>query len=377
MGTIPASTRMNHCGPTAPVNNAPVPKWRGDEMKAIQLLESGIVKISELPVPSIGPGELLLSMRACGLCGSDLAKIFSRTPLKPPVPLGHELVGVVQAVGEGVRRFAPGDRLAVAHHVPCGRCRYCRHGNDSMCLQFKATNIDPGGFAEFVRIPAQQTAQAAFALPDSLPDDVGIFMEPLACAVRAVKRSDIRAGDQIVVVGAGCMGLLVAQAVAVSGARPVCVDIRQERLELAHSLGIEATLNVAGSDPRVALRSVTDDDGIDGAILTAVSPPMVEAALGVLRAGGTINLFADAGEAGLTPIDLSLFYRRELSLTATYSATPVELEEAMRLLASGRIRTAPLISHRFDLSRFAEGVRLQREGQATKIVFYANGTVAA
>src|SRR5574337_2079021 len=330
MGTIPASTRMNHCGPTAPVNNAPVPKWRGDEMKAIQLLESGIVKISELPVPSIGPGELLLAMRACGLCGSDLAKIFSKTPLKRPVPLGHELVGVVKAVGEGVQRFAPGDRLAVAHHVPCGRCRYCRHSNDSMCPQFKATNIDPGGFAEFVRIPALQTAHAAFTLPEKVADDVGIFMEPLACAVRAVKRSNVRAGDRIVVVGAGCMGLLVAQAVAVFGADPICVDIREERLELARTLGIEATLNMAGQDPSAVLRSVIEEDGIDGAILTAVSTLMVEATLGVLRAGGSINLFADAGDVGRMAVDLSLFYRRELSLPATYSATPVELGEALR-----------------------------------------------
>jgi L-iditol 2-dehydrogenase len=173
------------------------------------------------------------------------------------------------------------------------------------------------------------------------------------------------------------MGLLVAQAVAVFGARPICVDIREERLELARTLGIETTLNVAGTDPRRALRSVTEADGIDGAILTAVNASMVEAALGALRAGGTINLFADAGEAGRMTIDLGIFYRQELSLTATYSSTPVELKEAIRLLASGQIRTAPLISHRFDLSRFAEGARLQREGQATKIVFYANGTGAA
>ncbi|VUZ84234.1 alcohol dehydrogenase [Candidatus Methylomirabilis lanthanidiphila] len=364
---------MNRCGPTVLAKTAPAPERHSDGMKAIQLLEYGIVECVEMPVPTIGPGELLLAMRACGLCGSDLAKVFSKTPLEPPVPLGHELVGVVKAVGEGVRRFAPGDRLAVAHHVPCGRCRYCRHGNDSMCPQFKATNIDPGGFAEFVRIPALQTAQAAFMLPERATDDVGIFMEPLACALRAVKRSDVQAGDQIVVVGAGSMGLLVAQAVAASGARPICVDIRQERLELARTLGIEAIVNVAESDPHLALRSVTEDDGIDGAILTAVSASMVQAVLGILRAGGTINLFADAGDVGRMPIDLSLFYRRELSLTATYSATPVELEEALQLLTSGQIRTAPLISHRLDLSRFAEGARMQREGQATKVLFYAKG----
>lgn len=346
-------------------------------MKAVQLLKPGIVECTELPVPSIGPGELLLAMRACGLCGSDLAKIFGKKPLERPVPLGHELVGVVKAVGEGVQRFAPGDRLAVAHHVPCGRCRYCRHGSESMCHQFKATNTDPGGFAEFVRIPALQAAQTAFALPEELPDETGIFMEPLACALRAVKRSDVQAGDQIIVVGAGCMGLLVAQTIAAVGAKPICVDLREERLELARTLGVKAVLNVAGSDPRTALRSVTEEGGIDGAILTAVSAPMLEAVFSVLRAGGKINLFADAGNAGRMVIDLSAFYTQELSLTATYSATPVELAEAIQLLASGQIRTDPLISHRFDLSRFDEGARLQRGGQATKVLFYPWGVSAS
>ncbi len=342
-------------------------------MRAVQLVGPGIVELVDLPIPSIEPGELLLEMRACGLCGSDLGKIFGEMPLGRSVPLGHELVGVVRAVGEGVRRFAPGDRLAVAHHVPCGRCRYCRHGSESMCPQFKATNIDPGGFAEFVRIPALQIEQTAFALPEKLSDEAGIFMEPLACAVRAVKRSNVQVGDQIVVVGAGCMGLLVAQTIAAFGARPICVDLREERLELARTLGVEVTLNVAGWDPLTALRSVTEKEGIDGAILTAVSAPTLEAVLGVLRAGGKINIFADAGDAGRMTIDLSAFYRQELSLTATYSATPVELGEAIQLLASGQVQTVPLISHRFDLSRFDEGARLQRGGQATKVLFLPAG----
>ena len=346
-------------------------------MRAIQLVGPGIVELVELPMPSIGPGELLLEMRVCGLCGSDLGKIFGEMTLGRSVPLGHELVGVVKAVGEGVQRFALGDRLAVAHHVPCGRCRYCLHGSESMCPQFKATNIDPGGFAEFVRIPALQIAQTAFVLPEEIPDEAGIFMEPLACAVRAVKRSNVQVGDQIVVVGAGCMGLLVAQTIAACGARPICVDLREERLELARTLGVETTLNVAGSDPLMALRSVTETEGVDGAILTAVSATMLEAVTGVLRAGGKINIFADAGDAGRMAIDLSAFYRRELSLTATYSATPVELGEAIQLLASGQVQTFPLISHRFDLSRFDEGARLQRGGQATKVLFLPAGVSTA
>ncbi len=339
-------------------------------MRAVQLREPGIVELVEMPVPSIGPGELLLEMRACGLCGTDLAKIFGGNRAERPVPLGHEVVGVVKAVGEGVKRFVPGDRLAVAHHVPCGRCRYCRHGSESMCPQFKATNIDPGGFAELIRIPALQVEQAAFPIPESLPDETGTFMEPLACALRAVKRSDVQAGDQIAVVGAGCMGLLVAQAVGLQGARPICLDLREERLELARTIGLQTTVNVARLDPMMALQRLTEGEGIDGAILTAVSVAILEAVLAALRPGGRVNLFAEASGATQIPIDVSVFWRQELSLTSTYSTTPVELGEAIQLLASGKVQTLPLVSHRLDLSRFDEGARLQREGRATKVLFF-------
>lgn len=338
-------------------------------MRAVLLRGPGIVELVEMPVPSIESGELLLEMRACGLCGSDLAKIFGGKQAEPHVPLGHEVVGVVTAVGDGVTRFAPGDRLAVAHHVPCGRCRYCRHGNESMCPQFKATNIDPCGFAELIRIPALQVEQAAFPIPDDLPDEAGIFMEPLACALRAVKRSDIQPGDQIAVVGAGCMGLLVAQAVELRGGRPICLDLKEERLELARDLGLEFTLNVARSDARIALLQLTQGEGIDGAILTAVSAPVLESVLVALRAGGRINLFAEASGVRRIPIDLSAFYQQELSLIATYSTTPAELGEAIQLLASGKVKTLPLVSHKLDLTRFDEGARLQREGRATKVLF--------
>ena len=342
-------------------------------MKAIQLLGPGVVELAEVPQPSIGPGELLLEMRACGLCGTDLAKIFGGQRQDGPVPLGHELVGTVRAIGHGVSRFAPGDRLAVAHHVPCGRCRYCRHGSESMCPQFKATNIDPGGFAELIRIPALQVEQTAFRLPDGLPDEVGVFMEPLACALRAVKRSDVQPGDQIAVVGAGCMGLLVAQAVGLQGARPICLDLRQERLELARTLGVEMTLNVTRSDLVPSLLRLTEGEGIDGAVLTAVNGAILKMVFAALRDGGRVNLFADVSDQNPLPVDLSGVFRRELSLVATYSTTPEDLAEAIQLLASGKIEVFPLITHRLNLNRFDEGVRLQRDGEALKVLFYPAG----
>jgi L-iditol 2-dehydrogenase len=338
-------------------------------MRAVRLQGPGLVELIEVPDPTIGPGELLLAMRACGLCGTDLSKIFGGEVSNGPVPLGHELVGIVEAVGEGVERFAPGDRIAVAHHVPCGRCRHCRHGSEPMCPQFKATNIDPGGFAELVRIPAAHVVETAFRLPDAVPDEVGVFMEPLACALRAVNRTDVQPGDRIAVVGAGSMGLLVAQSVALRGATAICLDLREERLEMARALGIRTTVNVSASEPTSALLDLTGREGVDGAILTAVSWPIVQSSLDAVRDGGRINLIAEASDRGQPAIDLSRFWRRELSLTSSYSTTPAELREAIDLLVSGMVQVRPLVSHRFDLTRFWDGVRLQSEGRATKVLF--------
>lgn len=307
-----------------------------------------------------------MEMRACGLCGTDLAKIFSPREVK----LGHELVGVVRALGKGVTRFRMGDRLVVAHHVPCGSCRACLHGSHSMCPQFQATNIDPCGFAELIRIPAPNVEQAVFRLPDEMPDEVGTFVEPLGCAIRAVKRSQILPGDRIAVFGVGSMGLLIAQALELFGAEAYAVDLSEERLRLAEKLGIKAVLNAAEEDPVGGLLELSFGEGIDGAILTAITPLVLDTIFHVIRAGGRINLFADPSGDPRIPIDLGDLFHRELSLFTTYSTTPAECEEAFRLLVEGKIQVPPLITHRLPLDRFEEGVRIQREGKAIKVLFH-------
>lgn len=350
-------------------------------MKAVIWVAPGEVRLEEVSPPSIGPGELLLEMRACGLCGTDLAKIFPPLPSPPPlkgegmgggreVRLGHELVGVVRALGKGVMRFGLGDRLAVAHHVPCGSCRACLHGNHSMCPEFKATNIDPCGFAELIRVPAPNVEQVAFRLPDEMPDEVGTFVEPLGCAIRAVKRSQVFPGDRIAVFGTGSMGLLIAQVVKLYGGEAYAVDLDEERLLLAEKLGVEAVVNATKEDPGKRLLELGRGEGIDGAILTAVTASTVEAALSALRDGGRVNLFADPSGDPRIPVDLGEFYHRELSLFATYSTTPAELHEAFQLLAEGQIQVAPLITHRLTLDRFEEGIKLQRSGIAIKVLFH-------
>jgi L-iditol 2-dehydrogenase len=338
-------------------------------MKAILPLPSGGFGVSETPPPVIGPGDVLLEMKACGLCGTDLAKL-SQPQESAGVRLGHEFAGIVRAVGPDVVRFAPGDRVTAAHHVPCGSCWACRHGSESMCPQFKTSNVDPCGFAELIRIPRQHVEQVAFRLSETMTYEEASFTEPLACAVRAVERSRVLPGDRIAVVGAGGMGLLIAQALLARGADAIVLDVAEKRLALARELGVRAAVNPATDGVRKTLMDFTEGAGVDGVVLTVVNAGVLEDAQHAVRAGGRINVFAGAADGPRLAMDLVDLYHRELTVASTYSSTPATLAEAFALLADRRVRVSPLISHRLPLDAFGEGVRLQREGVATKVIFH-------
>jgi L-iditol 2-dehydrogenase len=323
---------------------------------------AGAIELREWPEPAPGPGELVLRVSGCGLCGSDILKITAAAP--GPAVLGHEVVGQVAAVGPGVRRFAPGDRLVVAHHVPCFDCHYCRRGSPSMCRHFKRVNLDPGGFAELVRVPAPNVEHAAFRLPAEMTDETASFTEPLACCLRAVKRSRVGAGDTALVVGLGSIGCLLAQLLASHGARVFASDLLAGRRALGRAMGARVLDTDAALD--AALREATEGRGADLVIVTAGGAAVLPAAAARVRDGGTLHYFA-GGAGDSLPLPLGTLYHRELTLTATYSSSPAELEAAFALLAAGRIRVDGLISHRLPLGRLGEGVELMRRHEAVKV----------
>jgi L-iditol 2-dehydrogenase len=301
-------------------------------------------------------------MRGCGLCGSDILKITAGGA--EPAVLGHEVVGEVAMVGPGVRRFAPGDRLVVAHHVPCFACHYCRRGSPSMCRHFKRVNLDPGGFAELVRVPAPNVEHAAFRLPADMPEETASFTEPLACCLRAIKRSGVAAGDTALVVGLGSIGCLLAQLLALRGARVFAWDVLDGRRALGRRMGAEVCDTDAALE--AGLRAATEGRGADLVIVTAGGAAVLPAAAARVRDGGLLHYFA-GGAGDSLPLPLAALYHRELTLTATYSSSPTELAEAFELLARGRIAVAGLVSHRLPLERLAEGVDLMRRHEAVKV----------
>jgi L-iditol 2-dehydrogenase len=334
-------------------------------VRAIIYHQHDDIRLEEVPIPTIGPGELLVRVTGCGLCGSDLLKIQQRAA--PPVKLGHELTGVVVEDGFGVSRFAPGQRVVVAHHVPCGECHYCRHGNVSMCAAFKSSNLDPCGFSEYVRVPSAHVKQVALALPDALSDEEGSFTEPLACVVRAVRRSALHSGDLAVVVGLGTVGLLMAQAFGAAGIQVLGLDVLPERLEFAAKYGISA-LSATEPNALERVRALSAGHGADLAMLTVGGAQAFRQALDLVRAGGAVHLFA-ATPGALAQLDLDELYHRELTLQTTYSSSPEDLRAALDLLTSRLVRVDGLYSHRLPLERFEEGVAIFASRQARKVYF--------
>lgn len=332
-------------------------------MKAAVFHGGGRLAAGEWPRPTIGDGDLLLRLRGCGLCGSDIAKIVNGATRGPAV-FGHEVVGDVVEAGAGVRGFAAGDRVVAAHHVPCGDCHYCRRGSESMCRAFKTSNLDPGGFAEYVRVPAVNVRHATFRVPEHLSDEEASFVEPLACCLRAVDRSRVEPGDTAVVIGLGSIGCLFVQLLARAGAAVVGLDPLAERGRLAQALGAAATATPEAA--AAAARAVSDGRGADHVIVTGGGTAVLPQAAALARDGGAVHYFA-GGDGDALPLPLETLYHRELTLLTTYSSSPATLARAFWLIAAGKVAVDRLITHRLPLDRLAEGVDLMRRRQALKV----------
>ena len=329
-------------------------------------------RVQEVPRPSLQKGDLLLQVKACGVCFSDVHKIRFQQLEKPTV-LGHEVAGEVVEVGSDVSKFKVGDRVAVAHHVPCLRCHYCCRGAISMCPQFKKTNLDPGGFAEFVRVPATHVASVAFPVPAGLTENEASFMEPLGCSVRAVKRAGIQRSDVVVLVGLGSIGLLLMQLIRQAGAECIGIDLDKRRREFAETLGLTATF--AGSELgfQECLAKATEGRGADGVLLTAGNPSLVPTALTWLREGGTCTIFASLHPESNVRLDWNQLYYRELNIVSSYSASPEDLSEALDLLGNGTVRVAALTKHTFPLEKFAEALAAIESRTILKAIMTPNG----
>ncbi|MAY65961.1 MAG: hypothetical protein CMM77_02400 [Rhodospirillaceae bacterium] len=321
------------------------------------------------PAPAVGPGEMLLKLRVVGFCGTDLFKLDTGAA-QPGTVLGHELVGEVVDLGDGVTDFKPGDRIAVPHHVPCGSCLMCRRGNETMCETFRENLMAPGGFADTVLIKARATAQAAHRVPDNVTDEAAVFMEPAACVLRGVERAAVPADGVAVIQGAGSMGLLhlLVLKAALPGVRVAVIDPQDDRRTLALDLGADAAAE-PGAAARDAVGKLSDHEGADAVFDTVGGAGPLKAALGLTRQGGSVVLFAHAPDGQVADFDLNDLFKYERRILGTYSGAVQEQGRVFDLIASGALDPTPLVTHRMPLDDFRTGLDLVRARKALKVLF--------
>ena len=345
-----------------------------DSMIVAACAGDGAVRLETRPRPEPGPGEMLLRLSVAGLCGTDLFKLRHGTAVSGSV-LGHEVVGSVATLGEGVVGFAVGDRVVVPHHVACGECDLCRRGSEPSCPAFRENLLSLGGFSEWVLVRDRAVRRAAFGLPPSLTDEAAVFLEPAACVLRGLRHARLPevalAGPSpgcVAVLGGGSMGLLhllVLKAVHPT-LRVAVSDPLAERREVARRLGADAAATPGGTAEAVA--DLSGDRGADVVFDTVGGAGPLESALALTRPGGTVVLFAHAEAGERAAFDLNAFFKSERRLLATYSSGLAEQREAYRLLVTGRLDPSPLVTHRLPLSRFAEAVELSRDRRALKVL---------
>lgn len=273
----------------------------------------------------------IVKVLGCGLCGSDIVKFVHKIS-KDGTVLGHEIVAEIVDIDSDTD-FKIGDEIVTSHHIPCGECVYCKHGNVSMCENFKSTNIRPGGFSEYVYLSEEHLKNVAHLKPENLSDIEVSFYEPLGCIVRAVKRASLLKGDNALVVGLGSIGILTAQALKAYGYDVLGCDLLKERIELLKSFGIDA----------IDVRELADDYEADGIFMTSGADKAIGTALKYVRNGGKILVFSS------TPSDLSAYpnneiYYRELTVMGSYSPAPVDLKDSLALLEDGKVKVKGISS---------------------------------
>jgi len=319
------------------------------------------VRLEELPKPRVGPGEFLMKVIASGICGSDVLEWYRVK--KAPRVLGHEATGEIVEIGEDVKRYKVGDRVFVSHHVPCGTCRYCRRGHETACETLHTTNYDPGGFAEYLRVPKLNVERGVYLLPEAMSFEEGTFIEPVACVVRGQRLAEVGDGDTVLVLGSGLSGLLQIQLARLRGAERVfATDITEYRLKAAKKFGADEVIN-AREDVPEKLRQFNEGRLADRVIICTGAPSANEQALRCADRGGTILFFAVPEPGVAIPIPFVEFWRDEITMMTSYGAAPRDLEEALKILGDGKLNVRDMITHRLGLSEAGLGFKLVAEAK--------------
>lgn len=332
-------------------------------MKAAVISGNGRVELKDVPPPEIAPSEILVHMRTCGVCGTDLEKIRGEH-ITPPI-LGHEVAGDVELTGTQVQELKRGDRVLVHHHVSCKSCFYCKNGLETLCDAYPKSNLDPCGFAEYFRVSSTlMNGSAVYRIPESMSYEEASQVEPTACCIRSLRKAGVKAGSSVAVFGLGPVGLTHVQLIKAYGAAPIiAIDILENRREIASKLGADATFDPTSDDVPTAISLQTHGLGADYSIVATGAVKAVEQAVNSVRKGGKVVLFGAPPRGAQLPLDVSRLFLREIQFQSSYSTSETEMRIALSLIEKKRINPSKLITHRLPFAQTLEAFRLAEKGR--------------
>ncbi len=338
-----------------------------DAMQAAVYYGKDDVRLERVPVPRIAPGEVLLRVHTCGICGTDLKKIGLGSHSAPRI-FGHETAGTIAALGAGVENFRPGDRVMVFHHIPCGDCYYCRHKVFAQCPQYKkvgcTAGFEPsgGGFAEFVRVMDWIVRRGLVKIPDDVSFEQASFVEPVNTCMKGIETLRLQRGETVLVIGQGPIGIILGVLAQKCGAHVITSDLLAPRLTIAKGFSLQESIDASRTDTVQRVREWTEGRGADAAVLAVPGTSLISAAIEATRPGGRVLLFAQTakGEAVIDPAAICV---DERALLGSYSASVDLQEEAVSFVFRKKMDLERLITHRFPLSRAVEALNLAAHPQ--------------
>ena len=339
-------------------------------MKTASVKDSSIISIDETQRPPLNSGDILVQMHACGICGSDLEKVFGQYG-QPSMRLGHEPAGVILDIGSDVIEFKKGDRVFTHHHVSCYNCHFCNNGNETMCKKYSETNLSPCGLSEEYVVPTWNVSHGGvLKISNSLSFEEAAMIEPLACCVRAWTKYSYREGDSVAIFGVGPTGMMhVMLAQAKKFSKIFCFDVNDFRLNFAKKFNITESIHSMDEHRKQKVLDHTDGRGIDVAIVATSSLKALDDAIDMVRKGGVVMMFGVPSKGAMINLDMSKVYSKEITLVTSYAASDVDTKEALHLIESSQIDVKQLITHTYSIDDTQKAFEHAKSGDnAMKII---------
>jgi L-iditol 2-dehydrogenase len=339
-------------------------------MKTASVKEPSIISIDDIQELTLESGDILVQMHACGICGSDLEKVFGQYG-QPSMRLGHEPAGVILDVGSGVIEFKKGDRVFTHHHVPCYDCHLCNHGNETMCSKYSETNLLPCGLSEEYVVPAWNASHGGvLKISDSLSFEEAAMIEPLACCVRAWTKFSYQNNDSVAIFGVGPTGMMhVMLAKIKKFSKIFCFDVNNFRLDFAKKFDITESINSMSENKKQKILDETDGLGVDVAIVATSSLKALDDAIDMVRKGGTVMMFGVPSKGSKLDLDMGKIYSKEITLVTSYAASDQDTKESLNLIESSQIDVKQLITHTYPITDSQKAFDHARSGDnAMKII---------